>query len=243
MRAIVVATTLLLLAARAIAAQEPAVARPDGRLLRAGTDSLAIYLVRGDDTTETGVLVDELRVIDRDGTPAFQRVYRSVDTLLGWRIDTLVDVQATLAPIQHRSRSDKTLEFLDFTRDSIAGWIRSATGDSAVVQLALPAATYNSSTLDLVLRASPLREGWEATIPVFLPGTRAVMQVPARVAGSEVVAGEDSWRVSTDFMGLPVTFWVGKGTRSLRRQAMALRPGVVLLFNKAAPKRVASHVS
>lgn len=219
-----------LLATGASCQSAPTSSAPDGRFLRSGTDSLAIYLVRGADTTRTGTAVDELQVVERDGRTLLQRVYHSVDKVLGARIDTLVDLRETLAPVQHRSRTGHLLEFLEFGDGRATGWMRLANGDSVTIDAPLPAGSYNASTFDLVLRASPLSEGWEAVIPVFLPNTRSVSELRARVAGSEIVDGSDTWRVDAEFTGMPVTFWVDKETRALRQQTMRIRPDVVILF-------------
>ena len=56
---------------------------PDGRLLRPGTDSLAVFVIRGADTTRTGLVVDELSVSNSGGRAQLHRVYRSADQLLG----------------------------------------------------------------------------------------------------------------------------------------------------------------
>jgi hypothetical protein len=210
--------------------------KPDGKLLHAGTDSLAIYLVRGTDTTRTGTAVDELRAIDEGGRVVWQRVYRSTDRLLGTRVDTLVDVQSTLMPVRHRGESTTGRDYLDFGADSVKGWVtRMSQRDSLVVAAPLPATVYNGSSFDLVLRAAPLSDTWQATVPAFLSNTRSVVSLPARVDGTEIVGGEPTWRVKADFAGLPVTFWIGKSSRSLRRQAMQIRPDVVILFAAPTP--------
>ena len=214
----------------------PSLPMPDGKLLRAGIDSLAIYLVRGTDTTRTGSAVDELRAIDQARGVVWQRVYRSTDRLLGTRVDTLVDVQSTLMPVRQRGQSTNGREFLDFGADSVKGWVtRMSQHDSLAVAAPLPATVYNGSSFDLVLRASPLSETWQATVPAFLSNTRSVVPLQARVDGSEIVGGEPTWRVKADFAGLPVTFWISKSSRALRRQAMQIRPDVQILFAAPSP--------
>lgn len=210
---------------------------PDGRLLRPGADSLAIYVVDGTDTTRTGLAVDKLEVFEEGGRSLLRRVYQSSDQLLGTSLDTLVDVLATLEPVRHRSRTSRSLEFLEFTPGAVKGWLRLANGDSVAVEAPLPPTVYNSSSFDLVIRASPLSETWQATIPALLAHTRTVVSLRARVAGSELVNGDPTWRVEAEFAGLPVTFWISKTTRVLRQQAMRIRPDMTILF--AAPKAAA----
>lgn len=207
---------------------------PDARRLRPGTDSLAIYLVRGSDTTRTGTMRDELTVITHAGQPALRRVYTSADRVLGARLDTIVDRLADLRPLAHRSRSTRTTEHLDYAAGRVTGWLRLVNGDSVGVDA--PAATaFNSSTLDLVLRTSTLRDGWAVSVPVFVPTTRTVVPLRARVTGVEPIGGDACWRVLVDFMGTPVTFWVSQTSRALRQQVMQVRPDVQVLFRRAVP--------
>jgi hypothetical protein len=229
----------VLAAGLALAAAGPAAAQggapdPDARRLRPGVDSLAIYLVRGADTTRTGTLRDELAVVREGDRDLLRRVYVSSDRVLGARVDTLVDGLADLRPVRHRSRTERSAEALDFAAGRASGWLRLANQDSVGVDAAA-AGAYNASSFDLVLRASSLRDGWEATVPAFLPPARAISPMRARVTGVESVGGEPCWRVQAEFSGTPVTFWIGQSSRALRQQVLQVRPDVQILFRRAAP--------
>lgn len=226
----------VLAAGLALAVAGPAAAQrgspdPDARRLRPGVDSLGIYLVRGADTTRTGTLRDELAVVREGDRELLRRVYVSADRVLGTRVDTLVDALADLRPVRHRSRTDRSVEALDFAAGRATGWLRLANQDSVGVDAAAVGA-YNASSFDLVLRASSLRDGWEATVPAFLPPARAVSPMRARVAGIEAVGGERCWRVQAEFGGTPVTFWIGQTSRALRQQTLQVRPDVQILFRR-----------
>jgi hypothetical protein len=224
--------TLLLLAVSHAHAQQQ-ISGIDGRLLRTGVDSLAIYLVRDGDTTRTGMLWDELAPIELDGRRALRRVYRSEDRILGARLDTIVDELPTLVPIRSRSRSRQGLEFLDFAPDRVRGWMRLVNGDSVPIDVTLAGDVYNSATFDLVLRAAPLRAGWQAEVPAFLPNTRTVALLRAKVGRADRVGTTLCWRVDAEFTGMPVTFWVDQRSRRLCQQVMHVRPGMQILFAPA----------
>jgi hypothetical protein len=209
---------------------------PDARRLKPGVDSLAVFLVRGADTTRTGTLRDELSVVRVEGRDALQRVYVSTDQVLGGRVDTLVDVLADLRPVRHRSRSSRSVEAIDFAAGRATGWMRLANGDSVAVDAAATNA-FNASSFDLVLRASSLGAGWEAVVPTFLASARVVSPLRARVTGAETIGGETCWRVQVDFTGMPVTFWIGQTSRALRQQVMQIRPDVQILFRPAMPSK------
>lgn len=229
-RSFLLACTLLALPAALHAQSDAPHITLDGRRLQPGADSLAIYLVQGEDTTRTGTLWDELTVLRIADRPLLQRVYRSVDQLLGTRVDTMVDDLASLTPERYRSRSESGMEEIDFAPGRVSGWRRLVNGDSVGVQVAVPALMYNGASLDLVLRAADLHDGWQAEIPVFLPNTRTVVPMRASLGAEETVDGERCWRVDADFAGMPVSFWIGRGTRALRRQVMHLPAGRRLVF-------------
>ena len=232
-RCCAVAVGLALLLARSLGAQAGA-PDPDARRLRPGVDSLAIFLVRGSDTTRTGTLRDELMVVREGDRELLRRVYVSADRVLGTRVDTLVDVLSNLRPVRHRSRSDRTIEILDFAAGRARGWLRLTNQDSVAVDAPAEAA-YNASSFDLVLRASTLSDGWAVTVPAFVPQVRAVSPMRARVVDPETVNGEVCWRVQAEFGGTPVTFWIGQISRTLQQQVMQVGPDVQILFRRTSP--------
>lgn len=227
------ASALLVSAAGAGAQASPTV---DGRRLPQGVDSLAVYLVRGGDTTLTGMIREELTQVDEGGRRLVHRVYATMDQILGLRLDSLVDVAETLEPVRHRSRTENGAEYLDFADGRVTGWLRMANGDTVSVATPLPPGVVNASAFDLVLRAADLRDGWSAEVPAFMPNARAVVPLHARVVGTDTVAGEACWRVAAEFTGMPVTFWIGQSSRRLRQQVMHIGPDAVILFRTAVPR-------
>lgn len=215
----------------AVAAQDSVGALDlDASRLRPGLDSLAIFVVRGADTLRTGTVWDNLEVVGTGETAQLLRVYRSRDEVLGSRVDTIVDTYPSLSPMRHYRRSTRSAEFLDYSPNDVSGWLRLSNGDSVPVQVSLPAPAYGAASFDLLLRAAPLSENWRAEVPAFMPSTRTVVSLGARVVGSESIRGEVCWRVDADFAGTAVTFWIGRVSRRLCQQVMHLQPGVQLLF-------------
>lgn len=198
--------------------------------LSMGVDSLAIFLIRNGDTIRTGTVWDELGIVEDDHGAQLQRVYRSADRVMGIRVDTVVDAFPSLTPARYHSRSSNGREHLEYTGTHVRGWVLLANGDTVSVETALPETTFSSASFDLVLRAAPLTDGWEAEIPVFLTSTRTVVPLHARVAGSELIGAQACWRVEANFAGSAVTFWIAENSRELCRQVMHLRPGVQIMF-------------
>jgi hypothetical protein len=175
-------------------------------------------------------------MVSREPTGAvLLRVYTTADRVLGAGRDSVVDRLETLAPVRQRSRGMKN-EALLFSGSRVSGWTRVGSGDSVAVDAALPAAVYNATSLDLVIRASNLGPGWRAEIPVFLSTTQTVVGMQAAVEGAETVDGRPCWRVSASFNGMPVVFWIDQATRQLRRQTLQPAPGVTILFRAAASR-------
>lgn len=206
----------------------------DARRLTLGTDTLAVYTIRGNDTTLTGLIVDDL-TLRTDGTRSLLvRTYRTEDRVLGSSLDTLIDAFPHLAPVRHRSSSDRGRERLDFRDGRVDGFLILANGDSVRVDAPLPRAAINASSFDIALRASPLSSNWSGDLRAFLSTSRTVVALHARVAGAEKIGGALCWRVEAEFAGLPVTFWIAQTSRRLCQQIMVIRPDLQILF---APRR------
>lgn len=208
---------------------------PDGRLLPLRTDTFAIYYVRDGDTARTGTLVDVLR--SEDGH--LVRVFDQADHALGPEFDSVISRVEDLAPVAYHGASDDRIAHLQFDSSSITGWLRRENGDSASLDLSRPAVVYDGFSYDLVVRASDLRDGYRLTVPVFLLGPNSVVPITGGVTGSELVNGHDCWVFAADFAGMPVTFWIDKKTRALRRQFLKFRRnGGALFVTPAEPGKV-----
>lgn len=211
------------------AAQVPA---PDGSRLTPGTDTLGMYLIAEGDTVQVGVAIDELSVLGIDGVRVWHRVYRSESALLGDDLDTLIDDYASLTPLVNVRRSQGRTEVISYTGTGAQVMLFESGADTLRFEVSLVPPVYSGASFDLVLRAAPLEAGWAASVPAFMPGSRAVVALTARVAGLVRVDGEECWRVDADFAGMPVRFWISEATRRPCRYEMQVQPGVTLLFAK-----------
>jgi len=211
-------------------AQTPTGPQPDGRRLRLGSDSLEVYIVRLGQPRRTGVLIDRLDTVRVNGETMLRRVYRTTDAVLGSSVDTLVDALATLQPRSVWSRSDRGTERLDWQVNRVVGVVEEPDAPARSIDSPRPTGWYSRASFDLILRASPLANGYRISVPSFsgLQGSRVLT---ANVAASEVVEGYgDTWRIEADVAGLPVTFWISKSSRRLVRQIMHISPTVEIMF-------------
>lgn len=202
----------------------------DAKRLKTGVDTLAVFLIRGSDTTRTGTIVDHLRA-EKD---RLIRVYTTTDAVLGNGIDTIVSSLDGLRPLSYATHSASRIARLSFQPSEVHGWTRLPNGDSVTIQQALPADVFDGSSFDLILRASALGPDVKLVVPAFLLGSNTVSTLSGSVTGTDVVDQRSCWVVNANFAGMPVTFWIDKETRRLRRQLMQPRVDMAILF--AAPK-------
>jgi hypothetical protein len=213
---------------RAQPAQEP---KPDGRRLHLGTDSLEVFLVRQRQWQRTGTVVDRLDTIRVDGELRLQRVYRRTDAVLGNGVDTLVDHFPDLVPRSVQSRSDGGgTEVLAWSGGRLTGVLEQpVTGKRSIDTTAAPS-LYSSASFDLILRASPLAEGYEIAVSGY-SARRGATMLTGKVIGAEVLAGlGDTWRVDANFGGISVTFWIAKTSRRLIREIVRVSPEIEFVF-------------
>ena len=150
--------------------------------------------------------------------------------MLGNSVDTLVHALTTLQPRSVRSHSDRGTERLDWQTSRVVGVVEEPDSPVRSIDSPLPKGWYSSASFDLILRASPLADGYRVPVPTF-SGREGSHVLTANVAGSEEVEGHgDTWRIEADFAGLPVTFWISKTSRRLVRQIMHVSPTVEIMF-------------
>jgi hypothetical protein len=204
---------------------------PDGRRLQLGTDSLQVFVVRERRPHRTGTIVDRLDTIRVDGELRLQRVYRRTDVILGNGVDTLVDHFPDLLPRGVQSRSDGGgTELLAWRAGRLTGTVEQPGKAKRSIDTTAAPSLYSSASFDLVLRASPLADGYEIAVSAY-SGRRGATILTAKVIGAERLAGlGDTWRVEANFAGLSVTYWIGKNSRRLIREVIRFSPETELMF-------------
>ena len=202
----------------------------DTKRLASGVDTLAVFLIHGNDTVRTGSLIDELRA----EKGRLVRIYATSDQILGNSLDTIVSSLEDLRPLSYATQSARQVAQLSFNAGRVVGWSRLPNGDSTTIRAELPTIVYDGSSFDLVIRASLLAPNFELAVPSFLVGSNTVGTLTGSVTGTETVEDRPCWVVKTNFAGMPVTFWIDKENRELRRQLMQPRVDMSILF--ARPK-------
>jgi hypothetical protein len=205
--------------------------QPDGRRLQLGTDSLEVFVVRQGQQQRTGTILDRLDTVRVNGELRFHRVYRRVDLVLGTGVDTLVDRYPDLAPRTVRSWSDDGgTETTVWRAGRVTGVLEQPNKPQRSIDTTVAASVYSSASFDLILRASPLAEGYEVAVPAY-SGRQGAKNLTAKVVATEMIAGfGDTWRVDANFGGLSVTYWIAKTSRRVVRRIVRVTPETELLF-------------
>jgi hypothetical protein len=218
---------------------------PDYTTLRLGVDTLEVHVVRSGERRRTGVIVDAIDTVRSGGELRLVRAYRTIDLVLGTSLDTIIDEAARLVPRYSSRSSGRSSDALTWSNGRITGFVAEVGEPRRSIDEGGADSVFNGASVDLILRASPLADGYVVTIPTF-SGAQGLTAVKARVAGSESVGGIDAWRVDANFADLPVTLWIDKVSRRLIRQVMRPADDVEIEFIRADAnwtRRVASRGS
>jgi hypothetical protein len=198
---------------------------------RDGVDTLTMVMVQKGVSIAVGMLVSESRpVAGPGGVPAVRRVETTTSRMVPSTVDTFVVALRTLAPVSQRTHEDRVVA-LDFSGRAVRGTITEGERTGAV-DLTLPAAVFYDNSMDLVLGALPLADGYAADLPVYDDETGTVAWRHVQVAGSERLPGSgemaDAWRVETTRGALRSTYWIDKRTHLMLRWALPLPNGAEL---------------
>ncbi len=216
------ATAATLLAAIPAACQSglrqigPGSAEVQAGEVRERADTLDLLMVQGGAAQATGMVV--LRTAPGEAQGVLLRVERVTDgdgSLVV--LDSFTVDRGTLAPRTVHARGGTGTRTLRWEAGRVRG--RGAQGDTIDVAAGEPA--FYANSVDMVLAALPLAEGYEAGVR-FSGGDVQNGVTPVRVTGREEVATGDggrcrAWRVEVGGSGHAGTYWMGADDRALVR--------------------------
>jgi len=221
---VAVATSLGLVVLLAASRQQPLAV--DARRLALGTDSSAVFLVRGSSSQRIGTVTEQLWTEVRNDSNYLVRVTRSESTVFGLNLDTAVSTWPGLEPASRTTRSGDCVTRMSYRpfRVLVHGCDQAA--PAAYALDAEGATVYDGSTFDLLLRASALVLGDSIAVKAFVLPDSAVTSLRANVVErSEMTTTGSSlevWKVQMDFAGLPATFWIDTESRQVVQQLIDL---------------------
>ena len=233
MRTKLIMAVLFVCSSRVAALQQA----PDLTLLRRGTDSMSIALVRNGTETPAGQLWDNLSDISFGGGPALRRIYRTVNQIYGPHAETTVVRIPELSLLSRRTYSQFASDSLVESGDSIRGWREAGQRGRVQVSRLADRAAIDGSLFDALVRAAPLAPGYRIEARAYVGSQDTTAVLTATVSGTAPIRRRDmrvvdTWVVEMDFLGLSTTLWIDKGTRDLVRQVIHLSPEIQILMQR-----------
>ncbi|MGH7460186.1 MAG: hypothetical protein ACREMA_04040 [Longimicrobiales bacterium] len=157
----------------------------------------------------------EIRRITVAGKPAFQlvQVYHSTRHTA---TDTTVMLAEGLVPVSHRSHSNRRQLDLNFAGRSVTG--RTVTGGTATpFQRETAEPVFDSSALELILAAVPLKSGFRTRMPMYIHEQNGLVWHDLTVLGEESVqmgsAAVPAWQVEVKTPTFNITYLISKQTQ------------------------------
>jgi hypothetical protein len=181
--------------------------------IRPRSDTLVLMIAREDQELAVGTLVLRTRLVGAgaDSTVVRMEVARDLEgTVL--ETDSFTVARRSLAPVrEHYSMPGRTGQ-LSFEGRRVVG-SRTVRGVETPIDVVLDAPAFYENSLDLVLAALPLREGYAVQLPVFDSDQGGVVRLRVRVAGAEQARTADggqcsAWRVEVDGGDSRGTYWI-----------------------------------
>ncbi|HEX2205851.1 MAG TPA: hypothetical protein VHG91_21230 [Longimicrobium sp.] len=219
------AAVLLALAAAPLAAQTALVpvGSPDVRTahLADRVDSLAVVVDRVQPYPVGSLVLQTVLVQDagRDAVLRVETLSDTAGTVAG--VDSFTVLRASLAPLAYASRVGQKARSIRFEGVRVRGE-EVTRGVRKAVDVALPSLLFDGGTMDILLGALPLREGYAARLPVYHVDRAAAASASVQVLGAERVRTMDggsclAWRIAVAGGPSPGTYWIEERTRALVR--------------------------
>jgi hypothetical protein len=139
----------------------------DGSRIRPGSwERKLVRSANGEDQI-LGTMLHTVTATEVRGQPALISV-TAITTPRGSGADTAILIARDLAPISHGSLNPGRAMSLVFDGRTVSGSITPTGGPAKPIHHVTPVPTFDSSVMDLVIAALPLRPGFAARIPIFI---------------------------------------------------------------------------
>ena len=181
--------------------------------LRAGSWSMTWSGSRGTMTMPPVKLDYELKQTSLGGKDVWLFV-QVVNSPRGKGVDSTW-VTLDLQPIAHRGTAPQRTLKLDFAGTVVHGEYKPINGDAKAIHFEEKHPIFDSSVLDLIIGALPLRDGYKARIPVYIyeQGGTSWQEVSVKDAAA-------NWEVQVLNNGTVITYQVSKSTREILSGSM-----------------------
>jgi len=230
---------LLIIAPIYVKAQDKVVT-PESKILQMNylqpyKSSGRVIVENGGKQRDLGKLIDELKIIEKNGNKYYERVQQMPKIGL---IDTSIDNFDNLSPVFHAGHNSSGYMHLNFGKSKVTGEKYFSKNDSLyIINTDMPGDYFDSNIFEVVLRLLPLKENYEARIPYYLFESGGYVLYKAKVTGDEefkTAKGkiENVWVLET-FDGKSTTrFYITKDTRTVIKMVSIRSPQVKILYER-----------
>jgi hypothetical protein len=215
---------------------EPGSAHLEPARITAGTDSLALSIGDGPTRQVVGRMLLETRTPSAAAPGAITRVERLAGAAGRPEVvDSFLVARSSLAPLSAAPVEERRRQWLEFHPDRVLHLGQ----DGRAFDVPLPRPAFYGNSMDLLLRALPLRPGFRAVLPLYRPDAREVGDAEVEVEAEEEVGTADggacwAWRVRVESEGYGGTYWIASGTHALVRYRSAADPVELLRLSGCA---------
>jgi hypothetical protein len=198
-------------------------------------DTKKIFLLQDGTESVVGATSEEIKVVESGDGAALQRAQILDSVALGNRKCATVMLRSSFKPISHIDQDgDRTIS-IKYDGLNISGACELADGTVKPIQVKLSEPVFDAHSVEMILRALPLREGYAARLQVYSAAAGQVMWVSLQVSGKETTpagAGKetDAWIVEADYGDTKLTYWIGAQTPELLKQSIVIAEGTVIQF-------------
>lgn len=198
-------------------------------------DTKKILLTQEGTERVVGATSEEIKLVESGGGTALQRTQTFDSAELGNRVGVTVMLRSSFRPIAHLDQDGERTISVRYDGLNISGARELADGTVEPIQVRLAEPVFDAHSVEMILRALPLREGYAAKLQAYSAAAGQVMWVSLQVSGKEKApagAGKetDAWIVEADYGDTRLTYWIGAQTPELLKQTSSLADGTIIQF-------------
>ena len=167
---------------------------------------------------DLGMLIDELKMIEKNGKKYYERVQQMPKIGL---IDTSIDNCDNLSPVFHAGHNSSGYMYLNFRKSKVTGEKYFLKNDSLfIINNDMQGGYFDSNMFQVILRLLPLKKDYKASIPYYEFESGGYVLYKAKVIGDEEFRTEEGgtknvWILETENGKSTSKFYITKDTREV----------------------------
>lgn len=202
----------------------------DPRRIKAGTSVKSIVIHKGTTTERTGTITETIDLIDALGVPAIRRGTFIDSNKLGEQRTLTVVAADGLRPLAYEAHLHGIDVSARYQDGRVTGVRKQGKRTQIGSGLEIPADAFDIGSIELLLRAVALEDGWSARLNVADPLGGRVTRGALEVTGHETIDGKACWIVRSTVDKSSVDYWVSEDGSTLVRQSFSPEKGLRIDF-------------